>query len=75
MSSQFYFNSGEVASSVSDLANVLKNISDETFSYHCNKEKNDFYNWIMDGLENPDLAKKIKKIKSRKGLINRLKGL
>ncbi len=72
MASVFYFSNGATADSISSLAKILEQVDDDTFSYHCNNEKNDFYNWISDGLGEKALASKIKRIKTRKGLIKKL---
>ena len=43
-----------------ELENALKTMSYETFSYHANEEKNDFYNWIKDTVGDEELAELIK---------------
>jgi len=73
MASVFYFTNGATADSVESLAQALEQIDDDTFRYHCNQEKNDFYNWIQTGLQDRETAAKIKRIKSRKGLIKKLR--
>ena len=40
----FYCCNNEVYRSVKDLCNALTNMNENTFSYHVNAEKNDFYN-------------------------------
>jgi len=60
------------ADSVQSPKAVLKQVDDSVFAYHCNSQKNDFYNWLKDGLGMEDLASKIKKVKTRKGLIRKL---
>jgi hypothetical protein len=69
----FYFNNGATADSPDTLCQALEQIDDGTFSHHCNKERNDFVAWLSD--ESPDVAKKISRIKTRKGLIKKLKTL
>jgi hypothetical protein len=51
------------------LLNELGNMTDETFSYHVNQEKNDFSNWVRDIIEDVKLAKDIAKIKNRQEAI------
>jgi len=70
--SVFYFCNGAEAGSVEELKNQLENIGDDVFSYHCNKEKNDFYNWLKEGLREKKLASSIRKIRTRKGMIKKL---
>ena len=69
--SQFYFVNGAVVGNLAEFVSALENADDATFSYHCNKEKNDFYAWLSD--IKPDAAKIIQKIKTRKGMIKKLK--
>ncbi len=73
MECKFYFNNGETAEDIPGLVRVLKGIDEATFKYHLNKDKNDFLNWIKTGLGRTDIADDIKKVKTRKGLIKRLK--
>lgn len=69
----FYANDGKIFSSIDDLRRGLKEMSEETFHYHFNKEKNDFYNWILYVFNESELAKSIKKVKSQKGFMKKLK--
>jgi hypothetical protein len=73
MVSIFYFNNGATADSVQSLIKVLESLDENTFKYHCNNEKNDFYNWIKDGLMQEKTATLIKNIKTKKGTITKLK--
>ena len=50
MASVFYFHNGQTADSVKTLIKVLETLDEETFKYHCNKDKNDFYIWLSTGL-------------------------
>jgi len=47
---------GDRISTLSDLAGCIESLTPEQFSYHVNKEKNDFAKWIEDVLANPVLA-------------------
>lgn len=40
-------------------------ISDETFVFHANAEKNDFGNWVKDIIKDEKLAKDLTKAQSR----------
>jgi hypothetical protein len=72
MDSKFYFRNGEVAEDIAGLLAILEHVDDETFAYHCNKDKNDYYSWINDCIS-PKLAKKVKGVKSKKALVKKLK--
>ncbi len=73
MASVFYFCNGRTARSPKELLAVLRESDDSVFAYHCNREKRDFCNWIRDGLGNEKLAKSIARVRTRKGLISKLK--
>jgi hypothetical protein len=52
----FWCNDGRVFRNIRDLSDGLANMSDETFAYHVNDEKNDFSNWLKDVIEDEKLA-------------------
>jgi 50S ribosomal subunit-associated GTPase HflX len=58
----FWFHDGRMANSLKKLLEEVIHSSDETFSYHVNKEKNDFVNWINNVLDEKDLGKKTRPI-------------
>jgi hypothetical protein len=72
MDTRFYFRNGDVADDVSGFIAALEKMDEGTFAYHCNKDKNDFFNWMNDCIS-PKVAKKMKGIKTRKALIKKLK--
>ena len=75
MASVFYFHNSQTADSIETLIKVLETLDEETFKYHCNKEKNDFYNWLSTGLNNAKAAAGIKAVKTKKTMIAKLKQL
>ncbi len=62
----FWVNNGPVLKNLKDLKKSLLIMSKETFSYHVNKEKNDFAVWIKNVLQDEMLANKLAKIKTLK---------
>ena len=62
----FWINNGPVLKNLKDLKESLLTMSKETFSYHANKEKNDFADWIKEVLEDNTLANKLAKTKTLK---------
>lgn len=48
-----------------DLAESLKNMSDDTFAHHVNTERNDFANWTAEILLDTRLASELRRAKSR----------
>ncbi len=62
----FWVNNGPVLKNLKDLKKSLLTMSKDTFSYHVNKEKNDFAVWIKNVLQDEILANKLTKIKTLK---------
>jgi len=69
----FWANNGWIIRNIQELPIALENMSDETFVYHCNREKNDFYNWIRDVIDYKELAEDIKNSKTRSAMIKKVK--
>lgn len=69
----FWANNGWIIRNIQELPIALENMNDETFVYHCNREKNDFYNWIRDVIGYKELAADIKNSKTRNVMIKKVK--
>jgi len=65
----FWINNGPVLKNLKDLKVSLLTMSKETFSYHANKEKNDFAAWTKEVLKDKVLATKLAKTKTLKSTI------
>jgi hypothetical protein len=52
----FWCNNGNTFSDLEELAAGLKAMSDETYDYHCNPDKQDFANWVRDIVKDDVLA-------------------
>ena len=52
----FRFADGRTLANMSELGDALRNISDETFNFHVNSDKNDFSNWVRDVIKDEKLA-------------------
>ena len=68
----FYTRDGRVFKSLKDLLNGLKDMDDETYSFHTRHHGNDFSSWIKDVFGLVDLARDIEG-KDRLDVINILK--
>ena len=53
----FWCQDGRVLRNLKDLAEALETMTDETFRYHANAEKNDFANWVRDIIKDEKLAR------------------
>ncbi|MCA9353773.1 hypothetical protein KC842_02795 [Candidatus Nomurabacteria bacterium] len=61
----FWSNDGRVLSSLLDLYNALDEMSEDTYSYHVNPEKNDFSIWVAEVLCDKSCARDLSKAKTR----------
>jgi len=73
MASVFYFHNGQAADTVPTLIKVLETLDEDTFRYHCNKDKNGFFNWLSTGLNDTKAAAAIKRARTRKTMLTKLK--
>ena len=53
----FWCRDGRVFQDMSQLGEALPGMSDETFVFHSNGEKNDFANWVRDVIGDGKLAR------------------
>jgi len=65
----FWVNNGPALRNIKDLSDALKNMSEDSFAYHVNDEKNDFANWTMNALKDETLSTKLSKTKTLKAAI------
>ncbi|MDP3982335.1 MAG: hypothetical protein Q8P70_02200 [bacterium] len=64
----FWVHHGPVLSSVQELRDALPLLSNEQFEYHVNEEKHDFAQWIESAIGDKELAKKVQKSTTKRGL-------
>lgn len=57
----FRCGTGHILSNMRELGDELKSISDESYAFHANAEKNDFTNWVRDIVKDERLAKDLQK--------------
>ncbi len=61
----FWVNGGQVIRNMKELAEGLKNMPEETYTYHVNEQKNDFVNWVKDVIRDETLARDLRKASGR----------
>lgn len=66
---RFYFSNGDSAGSLDEFLEKLGGIDDECFSYHVNKEKNDFATWIEHGVGDKVLGRRVRKLMDKGKII------
>lgn len=65
----FWVWNGPALQSLLDLREAFKVLSDEQYSHHVNKEKNDFAAWVSAILKDEPCAKDLSKAKNMKGAL------
>jgi|SRR3989339_1244354 len=58
--------------SLKELSSTLENISDDTFRYHVNRDKNDFEAWIRQIVKDKELSREISRIKTKETLVRKV---
>jgi hypothetical protein len=61
----FWCHDGQIFRDMLDLISGFDVMSDETFWYHANEQKNDFACWIVDVMGDVDLGEQLKQVKTR----------
>jgi hypothetical protein len=61
----FYCCDGSIYRDLAELAAGLSAMTEETFSYHSNAERQDFCNWVKDVIEDIELAEALAMASSR----------
>jgi hypothetical protein len=61
----FWVNDGQVLHNMKELGEGLKTMSDDTYIYHANKQKHDFYNWVNDVIGDETLAANLREALTR----------
>lgn len=57
----FRCHNGLILQSIKQLRSALNSMTDETYVFHANTEKNDFTNWVRDIIKDGMLAKDLQK--------------
>ena len=52
---------GQILRNMKELGDALKTMTDGTYVFHANTEKNDFTNWVRDVIKDDMLAKDLQK--------------
>ncbi|MBI5817237.1 MAG: hypothetical protein HZB09_02305 [Candidatus Yonathbacteria bacterium] len=57
----FWLHNGPALASLKDLNNTFSKMTNDQFTYHANKTKNDFASWVEFVLMDPECAHNLKK--------------
>lgn len=69
----FYLSDGKPIRNLSELISELEGMDQNSFSYHCNLDKDDFAVWIDDALKMGELATILRGIKDKDGYIKAIR--
>ena len=69
----FWVNNGPILKNVEELADALESISEDTYSYHANKNKNDFSKWISEIIGDNKLANDLLSAKNKNSAVNKVR--
>ncbi len=61
----FWCQDGHVLRDINELGEALAGMSDETFVFHSNTEKNDFSNWVRDIIGDEKLTRDLLESQNR----------
>ncbi len=64
----FWINNGPVLKNIIELANAARKLTPQQFTHHVNKAKNDFAKWAGEVVKDPELARKLRSIKTKEDL-------
>ncbi|MFA5054567.1 MAG: hypothetical protein WC562_00100 [Dehalococcoidia bacterium] len=68
----FWCCDGRIFRNMSELADGLETMSDETFFYHSNDEKHDFSNWLNEVIEDEKLGRDLSRPLTRREAAKRV---
>ncbi len=69
----FQSHDGKILRNLEELAQGLSNMSDETYMYHMNRNKNDFAIWVREVIGDQELATDLKTTLSRTDAANKVR--
>ncbi len=69
----FWVNNGPVLRNVIELATAAKKLAPQQFIHHINNAKNDFAKWVDDVIRDSELAKQLRRIKTKDELAHVVK--
>ncbi len=69
----FWVNNGPILKNVEELASALEGINEDIYSYHANKDKNDFSKWIGEAIGDTKLANDLLSSRDRKSAIKKIR--
>ena len=69
----FWVNNGQVLRNLEELAASLEQMSDDTYAYHANNDRNDFSKWVNDIIGDTKLANELLSSRSRDSALKKVR--
>lgn len=70
---EFNLEDGRVLRNVKDLMKALETMSDNIFKHHVNAHRNDFSNWLDHVFGYKELARNLRRVKTRESTLKKIK--
>ncbi len=64
----FWVNNGPILKNIIELSVAAKKLTPQQFAHHVNQAKNDFAKWVEEIIRDSDLAKAVRKAKTKEEL-------
>ena len=69
----FWVNNGTILKNLDELENALEQMGNDAYSYHANREKNDFSRWVHDVIGDQKLANDLLSSKNKESAVKKVR--
>lgn len=69
----FWVNNGPILKNMEELANALESMNDDAYSYHTDKDKNDFSKWVSEIVGDQKLANDLLSSRNKESALKKVK--
>ena len=69
----FWVNNGPILKNLGELADAMAEMSDQTYSYHSSREKNDFSRWVNEVIGDKRLANELLSSKGKHSALKKIR--
>lgn len=64
----FWVHNGPIVRNIIELGNAAKKLTPVQFAHHISNAKNDFAKWVDEVIRDSELARQLKKVKTKEGM-------
>lgn len=69
----FWVNDGHVLKNMEELTSALEDMNEDIYTYHANKDKNDFSKWVSEVIGDNKLANDLLSSRSKESAVKKVK--